>query len=292
MATQQQQQKMNYAVTLVVGGARLEAMSKRAKDAFGDALLRVEKVERVPAQGGGEWKLTAENPGLYHSKVWTNTDGREIVWTKPYEEDGVQLGDEYIVRDQYGDIARKLKTFEEAQAAVRPIRTPQEIQTVADELADAVSRFDPEEDDFDELVDQARDYLTARRLKIEYPNEDDETKAKSEYVVTMRVKGSTLPAVTKKAQAAWGDKVKITHVRRKTTNADLLDDAKEMVEGAVEIIEELQGDMEDRRDNTPENFQQTEAYSMVESAVDALESLKEEVEGVLPSFDNVEFPGW
>lgn len=46
----------------------------------------------------------------------------------------------------------------------------------------------------------------------------------------------------------------------------------------MEIIAESQGDMEDRRDNTPENFQNTETYSAVEETVDALESLKDGVE--------------
>lgn len=127
----------------------------------------------------------------------------------------------------------------------------------------------------------------------EYHDPDGEkTKAQSEYIVTMRVKGSTLPAVEKKAKAAWGDKVRIEHVRRKTSNQDLLNDAQEHVEEAAEIVGELLSHMEERRDNTPENFQGTETYEMVEQAVDALESLKDEVEGFISSFDNVEFPGW
>ena len=142
-------------------------------------------------------------------------------------------------------------------------------------------------------MDLARNYLSARRIKLEYRHEDDEkTKAKSEYVVTMRVKGSKLPAVEKKAKAAWGDKVKISHVRRNSSNADLLGDAQEHVEQAVEIIAELQEAMAERRDNTPENFQQTETYSAVEEAADGLDALKDEVEGVISAFDNIEFPGW
>lgn len=294
MATEQQQHKLNYAVTLVVEGARLEAMSKRAKDAFGDTLLRVEKVEKVPAQGGREWKMVRDEASEFTGgrQEWECTDGRGIVWAKPYIEDGVQIGDEYYVGDQHGRIG-KYKTMEEAQAATRRVYTPQEIQTMADGLAEALWRHDSEKDDFENLEDQAQEYLTARRIKLEYRDPDEEkTKAQSEYIVTMRVKGSTLPAVEKKAKAAWGDKVRIEHVRRKTSNQDLLDDAQEHVEEAAEIVGELLSHMEERRDNTPENFQGTETYSAVEEAVDALESLKDEVEGIISSFDTVEFPGW
>ncbi|MGA8343331.1 MAG: hypothetical protein WB781_15460, partial [Candidatus Sulfotelmatobacter sp.] len=80
--------------------------------------------------------------------------------------------------------------------------------------------------------------------------------------------------------------------RRNSSNADLLGDAQEHVEQAVEIIAELQEAMAERRDNTPENFQQTETYSAVEEAADGLDALKDEVEGVISAFDNIEFPGW
>jgi hypothetical protein len=50
--------------------------------------------------------------------------------------------------------------------------------------------------------------------------------------------------------------------------------------------------MEERRDNTPENFQGNETYSAVEQAVEDLGSLRDEVESVVSSFDNIEFPGW
>jgi len=72
----------------------------------------------------------------------------------------------------------------------------------------------------------------------------------------------------------------------------LLDDAKEMVEGAAEIVAELHGAMEERRDNTPEDLQSTETYAMVEQCVDEIESLESNIDGILPSFDDVEFPGW
>jgi len=295
MATAKQQQKAHYAVTLIVEGARLESMSKRAKEAFGDSLLRVEKVEKVPMQGGGEWKLTSTTNSEYTGthEYWECTDGRTLQYNPAYEDEpGVKIPAEYITRDQYGNIG-KYKTMEEAQAAVRPIYTPQELQVRADELANAVWGYDEERDDWNDLADQAYAYLMARRVKLEYKDEDDDKKkAQSEYIVTMRVKGSTLPAVERRAKAAWGDKVRISHVRRSSTNQDLLDDAKEMVEGAAEIIAELHGAMEERRDNTPENFQGNETYSAVEEAVDALESLESEIDGILPSFDNVEFPGW
>jgi hypothetical protein len=44
--------------------------------------------------------------------------------------------------------------------------------------------------------------------------------------------------------------------------------------------------------DTPENFQGNETYSAVEQAVEDLGSLRDEVESVVSSFDNIELPGW
>jgi len=54
-------------------------------------------------------------------------------------------------------------------------------------------------------------------------------------------------------------------------------------------VGELLSDMEERRDNTPENFQGGETYETVESAVDLLEQLKGELNNI--DFD-IEFPGF
>ena len=70
MEPQKKQQKTQFAVTLVIEASRLEACPSRRKRCSVHA-LRVEKVEKVPAQGNGEWKLTHNDPGTY-------TAGRSI----------------------------------------------------------------------------------------------------------------------------------------------------------------------------------------------------------------------
>jgi len=291
MAMAKQQPEAQYRVTMIVDAAQVETVAKKLGG------VEVEQVQKIEPPEPVEWMLTDENPdpeSTYRNKVWTSTDGRHVVWTRPYEEDGVQCGDEYVTRDDLQNNIGTFKTLEEAQAAQPETHTEEELLSLADNLA-ALIMTSGENIDVDRWDKAANEYAAARRLKVDWgaTRDEEKTKAQSEYVVTIRVKGSTLPAVEKKAKAAWGDRVrKIEHVRRHSSNTDLLNDAQEHVEEAVEIIAELHGAMEERRDSTPENFQGTETYEMVEQAVDALESLRDEVEGVISSFDNVEFPGW
>jgi len=291
MATANQKQGTQYRVTMLVDAAQVETVANKLGG------VEVEQVQKVEPAKPVEWTLTSENPdpeSLYRNKVWTSTDGRHIVWTRPYEEDGVQCGDEYVTRDDLQNNIGAFKTLQEAQAAQLETHTEEELLSLADDLATLIMTSG-ENIDVDRWDKAANEYAAARRLKVDWgaTRDDEKTKAQSEYVVTIRVKGSTLPAVEKKAKAAWGDRVKkIEHVRRKTSNQDLLNDAQEHVEEAVEIIAELQEDMEERRDNTPENFQGNETYSAVDQAVEDLGSLRDEVEGVISSFDNIEFPGW
>jgi len=292
MAMAKQQPEAQYRVTMIVDAALVETVAKKLGG------VEVEQVQKIEPPKPVEWMLTDENPdpeSTYRNKVWTSTDGRHVVWTRPYEEDGVQCGDEYVTRDDLQNNIGTFKTLGEAQAAQPETHTDEELLSLADNLATLIMTSG-ENIDVDRWDKAANEYAAARRLKIDWGatrDDDEKTKAQSEYVVTIRVKGSTLPAVEKKAKTAWGDRVrKIEHVRRHSSNADLLNDAQEHVEQAVEIIAELQGAMEERRDNTPENFQGNKTYSAVEQAVEDLGSLRDEVEGVISAFDNIEFPGW
>ncbi len=52
-------------------------------------------------------------------------------------------------------------------------------------------------------------YLTGRRKEIPQPEGDEEepgNRRTPEYIVTLRIKASTLPAVEKKAKEVWGEK--------------------------------------------------------------------------------------
>ena len=82
--------------------------------------------------------------------------------------------------------------------------------------------------------------------------EEEGNRRTPEYIVTLRIKASTLPTVEKKANGAFGDKlVRVEHVKRNWTRQGHLDEAKQKIEEAAEIVGELKGEMEERRDNTP-----------------------------------------
>lgn len=286
-----------YAVTLAVDGSKLESVAKKIKDAVGD--VKVLSVEKVAIPSPGEWATERVKHVRYTNPVLANTDGRVIQWFEVENENGdgyIEGAYTYRTKDSYGQTLGDFDTLEEAKLAVREPLTQAEILAAADEVAAHVVRYGAgDREESREIESAAESYLIGRgkELPEQYDEEEEGNRRTPEYLVTLRIKASTLPAVEKKAKAAFGDKLRsVQKVGRGMSRAAELAEAKEHVEAAVEVIAELHRAMEERRDNTPENFQGTETYEMVEQAVDALESLRDEVEGVVSSFDNIEFPGW
>lgn len=299
MATTKQKSSSTtkYAVTLAVEGSKLETVAKKIKDAVGE--VKVLSVDKVTIPGSGEWATEWVKHVGYTNPVLINTDGRVIQrFEVPNEDDTgyIEGAYSYRTRDEYGKTLGNFETLEEAKLAVREPLTQEEMLDAADAVAAHIIKYSAGDHDESRLVErEAEAYLMARgkELPEEYDEEETGNRRMPEYLVTLRIKASTLPTVEKKAKAAFGDKLRsVQKVARGMSRAAELNEAKEKIEEAVEIIAELQQAMEERRDNTPENFQGTETYEMVEQAVDALESLRDEVEAALPSFDNVEFPGW
>lgn len=285
MATAKQQAQPRYAVTLLIEGSKLETVAKRVKETFGD--VKVGKVEKIVVPIPGEWSDWQEHPG-YLNKVLVNPDGRVIQSFQHENEDGTAYIDEYTyrVRDEWGTIGES-ESLEEAKLLAREPVTQDELLQTADELAEYVL-----EGDSDGYAEKAAEsYLTGRRKEIPQPESDDEepgNRRTPEYIVTLRIKASTLPAVEKKAKEAFGDKLRsVAKVGRGISRAAELAEAEEHVEAAKEIVGELKDSMEDWRDNMPESLQQTEKYGEVEECVSNLESLESELEGI--SFD-VDFP--
>jgi hypothetical protein len=297
MATAKQKPTTKYAVTLAVEGTRLETVAKKIKDAVGD--VKVLGVEKVAIPGSGEWATEWVKHTGYMNLVLVNTDGRVIQRFEVENEDGsgyIEGAYTYRTRDEYGKTLGDFDTVEHAKLAEREPMTRAEILDAADTVAAHVVRYGAgDREESRKIESAAESYLIGRgkELPEEYDEEEEGNRRTPEYLVTLRIKASTLPAVEKKAKAAFGDKLRsVEKVGRGMSRAAELDEAREKIEDAVEIIAELHGQMEERRDNTPENFQNTETYEAVEQCVDALESLKDEVEGVVSSFEAVEFPGW
>jgi hypothetical protein len=170
--------------------------------------------------------------------------------------------------------------------------TQAEILDAADAVAMHIVRYGAgDHDENDDIKDAAESYLIGRGKEMpeEYDEEEEGNRRTPEYLVTLRIKASTLPAIEKKAKAAFGDKLKsVEKVGRGFSRADELDQAKEFVEQAKEIVGELKDDMESWRDNMPDSLQGGGKYSEVEECASHLESLEDELNGI--DFD-VNFPG-
>ena len=306
MVSARQKQTAKYAVSLVIEGTKLEAVAEQIKKAVGEVkVLGVEKV-LVPAPGewGTEWVQVSE----YMTPVLLNTDGRIIQRFEEYDltTDKVIEGKYayYTVRDIHGGHIRNaegafhIDTLEEAKTFMDAPLSQAELLANADELAANVYAIERDAKEStlrgDRMKEAAEEWLLGRGIPL--PKEEDEeaeegNRRAPEYIVTLRIKATTLPTLEKKAKAMFGEKlVSVEKVGRGFSRAAELAEAEKHRDAAVEIVGELLSDMEQRRDNTPENFQQGETYKMVESAVDSLEQLKGELDGL--DFDSVEFPGF
>jgi hypothetical protein len=308
MATAKQQPKTKYAVSLVVEGTNLETVAKQIKKAVGE--VKVLGVEKVLVPAPGEWATEWVKVPEYMTPVLVNTDGRVIQRFEEYDLTSDKVIEDkyayYTVRNIHGKHIRNaagvshIDTPEEAKTLMDKPLSQAELLATADELAanTYATERDAKESTLrgDRMKEAAEEWLLGRGKSL--PKEDDEdfvaeegNRRAPEYIVTLRIKATTLPTLEKKAKAMFGEKlVSVEKVGRGFSRAAELAEAEEHVKEAAEIVGELLSDMEERRDNTPENFQQGETYEMVESAVDSLEQLKGELDGL--DFDSVEFPGF
>lgn len=111
------------------------------------------------------------------------------------------------------------------------------------------------------------------------------------YRVVLTVSDKRLDAVKKQiAQHFPNEAASVAKLGDSSSRQSRLDEAKQMVEDAVCIVEELQQEMQDWYDNMPENFQNGDKGSEVEEEAQNLESLKDELEGI--DWDSASnFPG-
>jgi flagellar biosynthesis chaperone FliJ len=110
----------------------------------------------------------------------------------------------------------------------------------------------------------------------------------SEFKITIAKKGLREEAV-KKALKDFENFYLIQKVEKIESRADRLSEAENMVQSAAEIVEELKGELEDWVGNLPENLQNGDKADQLNSAIDALDTLHDELENA--DFSSVEFPG-
>lgn len=305
MATAKKQPTTKYAVTLVVEGTQLETVAKKIK-AISDVKVLGE-IQKVVTPGAGEWGTEwVKHPGSLNP-VLVNTDGRVIRRFAETDDNDEPIEGKYAyytVWDMHGkQIASAggkwhIETLEEAKSLVRESLTQSELMAEADVLATLIctnsvgSGGNLEDEDAARVKEAAQTWLLGRNKKLpeEKSGEEEGNRRAPEYIVTLRIKASTLPTVEKKAQRAFGEKlVGVAKVGRKFSRAADLSQAEDLVNEAAEIVGGLKEGMEEWRDGMPENFQQTQKFEEVEQCASDLETLEEELKGI--DFSSINFPG-
>ena len=103
------------------------------------------------------------------------------------------------------------------------------------------------------MKEAAETWLLGRdkELPEEKSEEEEGNRRAPEYIVTLRIKASTLPTVEKKAKAAFGEKlVSVEKVGRGFSRAAELAEAEKHVDAAAEIVGELKNGIEEWRDDS------------------------------------------
>ncbi|HKI24759.1 MAG TPA: hypothetical protein VKA07_00455 [Candidatus Sulfotelmatobacter sp.] len=294
MATAKQQPTTKFAVTLLIEGSKLETVAKKIKEAVGDVKV-IGDIEKIVVPGTGEWGTEWIKHEGYMNTVLVNTDGRIIQRFEVENEDGsAYMPDTYTYRTNtaQGKRIADRDTLEEAKATVPYQMTQAELMETADEVAAHVVKYGAGDHEESGLIEMSAErWLIGRNKDIPKQEfeEDNDKRRTPEYIVTLRIKASTLPAVEKKAKAAFGDRLKsVEKVSRGMSRAAEFAEAEEHLETVKEIVGGLREDMENWRDNTPDSLQGEQKYSEVEECASRLESLEDELNGI--DWD-VEFPG-
>jgi hypothetical protein len=257
----------------------------------------------MPEIQPGEWRQATFPADHYDEKrrskikpgEWENTDGRRIQKmqiVKPGQEkkpfkDRERI-DIYKVSDQYGNI-ENAPTLDEAKKVVRPISTREEMLEKADLIAKIVKDYG--EESYDPVViEQVDEYLAMRRIAVDTePEQEEGSRRKPQYHVTLTIEGSTKDAVLDTAKSAFGSKLKTVElVQYGFSRAADLERAENLETEAAEIVGELKRGLEEWKEGMPEQFQGGYKEEELDSAISALEEIENALDGI--GWD-VEFPG-
>lgn len=109
------------------------------------------------------------------------------------------------------------------------------------------------------------------------------------YLVT--VAGRNIKSIQKKIETAFGKDgvISLEKVRHPSSRAERLEEASSLIEQAKEIVQELQGEMENWSETMPDNLKESEKGEQVSSCNEALQEIVDALENV--DCGNVEFPG-
>lgn len=133
------------------------------------------------------------------------------------------------------------------------------------------------------------------------PEEDPKEKL-YRLTVTEEFRAPSIDEARKQARKSvilWGveDKAKIEDAvvrvvgKKYSSRADRLASAQSMIEDARAIVDELKGEIEEWRDNLPENLQGGDKYSALEECASGLETADSSLDEAESACEGVEFPG-
>lgn len=111
------------------------------------------------------------------------------------------------------------------------------------------------------------------------------------YRISFVVDGKNINGIRSQVEKAFGEDA-AAQVRKEPTvesRADRLDEAAGTLQDAAQLVEELKDEMQEWYDSIPENLQNGDKANEVQEAIDALEALHDEIEGI--DFSSVSFPG-
>ena len=120
-----------------------------------------------------------------------------------------------------------------------------------------------------------------RRALTESSNERDlkpePTDAKGEYTVTLTVSGDRVNRVLKRTRELYPDcEIEVENANASVSRVVRLEEAKS-------IVENLQSEIQEWRDNLPENLQFGSKAEELDACIDSLD-------GLINAFDDMEFP--
>lgn len=156
---------------------------------------------------------------------------------------------------------------------------PSSSDTPANQIAEPIAAFvEPEQEDVDDA------------LITQYDPAREAPEGKPVYSIMLSVTGSRLGATLRKAQEAFGDKLlNVEKVSKITSRADQMDEAVGMIQNAKSVCEDLKDQIENWKNNLPENFQ--DKGSQLEGCMDALEQVINSLDEAESNAESVEFPG-
>lgn len=111
----------------------------------------------------------------------------------------------------------------------------------------------------------------------------------SEFRITIAKKGLREETVRNILKKEFDTFFTIEKIEKIESRSDRLSVAESSVQEAISIVEELADELQNWKDGLPENLQNGEKADQLDSAIDALQSLNDELQNA--DFGQVEFPG-